>query len=256
MLQDFFVEPKQSSRNRHRERTSEKYTNYKMSTKPATLRAPRKQPTLKAHLKPQQMASTRGRSQSRERAKRGSRKPINHSPKLAARFYSKHKEEFVGLDSKALARKRFQRAILSVRSMVRFTMGFKITKRREEELKNMKLENTYRTEPVKGTGFNADKVNNLVSGILEEHLGNYHYEKSTAPKMARAMSSVISDKVKELKFQRYKFICNVIVGENLGQGFGFCSRGLWDTNTDSCSTSNIQRNNAFAVATVHGVYFE
>ena len=74
--------------------------------------------------------------------------------------------------------------------------------------------------------------------------------------MALQLSDVIKERVKAMKFRRHRVICNVMIGENVGQCFQLASRCIWDAETDNYVTSSYKNGSLFAIATVFAVYLE
>ena len=64
---------------------------------------------------------------------------------------------------------------------------------------------------------------------------------SEEPSLAREIADRTKDLLKSLKKdQRYKFLVQVTVGQNNGQGFRCGSRNFWDSDTDDvCHVSVI-----------------
>ncbi|KAK2170083.1 hypothetical protein LSH36_4g00006 [Paralvinella palmiformis] len=122
-----------------------------------------------------------------------------------------------------LARDRFRRAVFKVKAMIRFGLPLRAPKKEETKEKDKK------------------------------HL---RYSRVTAPNFSRALSTMVIDKMKDLELPRYKFVCNIMIGENKGQCFQYASRSVWNTATDNMATAEMKTAIFFAVATVHAVYLE
>ncbi len=116
--------------------------------------------------------------------------------------------------------------------------------------------NTYKTEPDEKQGFKYYNVKGLINDVLEETLGNYHYNTATANEAVKITVTELTNQVKALKIPRYKIVSYVTVGENRQQGVACASRSVLDENTDSFATAFMKRPSFFAVATVHGSYYE
>ncbi|XP_078483465.1 uncharacterized protein LOC100183423 [Ciona intestinalis] len=81
-------------------------------------------------------------------------------------------------------------------------------------------------------------------------------DSSEGGRLAKILVSEVTDKVKTLGMDRYKFVVNAFVGECKGQGLLIASRGLWDTSTDGHVTVECKTATHFAVVVVHAVYYE
>jgi Tctex-1 family len=57
-----------------------------------------------------------------------------------------------------------------------------------------------------------------------------------------------------LELPRYKYVVQVVVGENKGEGARVSTRCMWDPATDALATESFTNDSLFAVATAYGVY--
>lgn len=121
---------------------------------------------------------------------------------------------------------------------------------------NLKLENTYKMDPDPGKVFASKKVSDAVSSVLESYLSDYTYEAKSCARLTCDLSNMVKARVKEMGFERYKLVCQVVIGEQEQQGINIVSRFLWDKKTDSYATGTYSNGQIYAVATVYGLYFE
>ncbi len=124
------------------------------------------------------------------------------------------------------------------------------------DTKSSTFENSYVMEPGANEKFMSKDVAVLAKTILTQHLSTYTYEASTAGEMSKALSRLILETVKEMNYPRYKFVCNVIIGQICGQGLMYCSRSLWNIKTDNHATAEFSKGNFFCIATLHATYYE
>lgn len=120
----------------------------------------------------------------------------------------------------------------------------------------VKIANTYRLGPNKDEQFNSSKVEKLMTGVLESYLDGETYEPKMCSHLAQNLSEVIKERVKELNFPRYKFICSVVIGQNLNHGVHMASRFLWNNETDNYATATYSKGQMYATATIFATYFE
>ncbi|XP_060085655.1 dynein light chain Tctex-type protein 2B-like [Ylistrum balloti] len=120
----------------------------------------------------------------------------------------------------------------------------------------IKLQNTYRLEPLPKEKFDPSRVNTIMYNVLESYLDGEKYDPKMCSNLAQNLTDVIKNRVKELGYVRYKLICNVIIGENSAQGMRVASRCLWDASTDSYAQASYSKGEIYAVATVYATYFE
>lgn len=161
-------------------------------------------------------------------------------------FSEKTPSPFVGLlASKRLAKRLTSRVLASrTRSLLNSRMSC-LTIHREP---------TYRMEPE--FKFNVPKVENIASRVLEDRLSDVDYSPRLCSNISRLISDEIKDRVKALKFDRYKIIVIVFVGENKEHGIQISSRSAWDDKVDTFATSKYQNSAIYATATVYGIYNE
>ncbi|NWV56054.1 TC1D4 protein, partial [Daphoenositta chrysoptera] len=119
-----------------------------------------------------------------------------------------------------------------------------------------RLENTYRMGPDKGCKFNAERVQRVLEGTLAIALGTAVYSPQGSAPLAQSLTELLQSRAKEVVPPRYKLVCHVVLGQQGQQSLVVASRGLWDPETDSFASATFSNASLFAVATVHGVYFE
>lgn len=122
--------------------------------------------------------------------------------------------------------------------------------------KPAKLENTYRMAPDPDYKFSVARVEGALKSILESFLVGEEYEADKCSKMAQNLTEVIKDRMKSMAFPRYKYVCNVAIGQNANQSMQCASRCLWNTDTDSFAVATYKNSSIYAIATVYGLYFE
>ena len=115
-------------------------------------------------------------------------------------------------------------------------------------------ENTYRMEPDKR--FDIEEAREVVYDILEENFSDVKYEPIPMAQLAKRVSIVIKDKMKRLGYDRFKFVCNVTVGQQENQSVKVASRFLWDAKRDNWFNCTYSNQDLFAVAAVFALYYE
>ena len=118
----------------------------------------------------------------------------------------------------------------------------------------LKVEPTYRMEP--RTRVQVEKISPIVDKILQEKLEGHCYDSKICNTMCQSLSDEIKEKVKRLKFDRYKLVTHVLMGELRNQGMQVSSRCVWDDTCDDFATCNYQGKDLFCTVTVYGVYHE
>ncbi|KAK6187951.1 hypothetical protein SNE40_005867 [Patella caerulea] len=119
-----------------------------------------------------------------------------------------------------------------------------------------KLENTYKMNPDEGKGFYPDRMRKAITEVLETNLDEVTYSAKNAGILAENLTEMIKSRIKLLKLDRYKIVCNVILGQCLEQGLESASRCVWDQKVDNYACVTYKNKTLFVVATVYGIYFE
>ncbi|KAF1414433.1 Tctex1 domain-containing protein 4, partial [Spheniscus humboldti] len=119
-----------------------------------------------------------------------------------------------------------------------------------------RLENTYRMQPDEGCKFDAGQVQQVLEGALASTLGTTVYSPQGSAPLAQSLAELLRSQAKEVVPPRYKLVCHVLLGQQGQQSLLVASRALWDPESDSFASATFSNTSLFAVATVHGVYFE
>ncbi|NWH42755.1 TC1D4 protein, partial [Fregata magnificens] len=119
-----------------------------------------------------------------------------------------------------------------------------------------RLENTYRMQPDKGCKFDAGRVQRVLEGALAGTLGTTVYSPQGSAPLAQSLAELLRNRAKEVVPPRYKLVCHVLLGQQGQQSLLVASRALWNPESDSFASATFSNTSLFAVATVHGVYFE
>ena len=120
----------------------------------------------------------------------------------------------------------------------------------------MRLENTYKMKPDDDKTFSSWKVKVEVESILHDNLKDVKYDSKQCANLCRDLSQMIRNRIKDLGFVRYRIISNVIIGQCLEQGLEFASRCVWDDKVDNHASVTYKNHSIFAIALIHGVFFE
>ena len=118
------------------------------------------------------------------------------------------------------------------------------------------LENTYKMSPDRGTVFNCSKIRQITEEILEQELSNQKYNHVTCGALTCDLAVKIKAAVKDLGFPRYKIVCQIVVGQVQDQGLEAASRSVWDSKTDNYACVSYKNDSIFAIALIHGIYYE
>ena len=120
----------------------------------------------------------------------------------------------------------------------------------------VKYQNTFKMEAEEDAAFKSSKVVSVMEDILSAHLDDMTYDPVKVKELVPRLSTIIKSRVKTLNFDRHRIVCNLTIGQNMGQGVEFASRCLWDESRDSWACASYTNDTIFAIATVHGVNYE
>lgn len=123
-------------------------------------------------------------------------------------------------------------------------------------LENLTMqENTYKMEP--DEFFLTGKARVIIRDVLEAHLKAKSYIAEESKRLSVEISEEIKRKVKaEAPVERYKLVCVVWIGQQLGQGVHISSRCLWNASFDNFAQETYRNDDLFAQASVYAVFVE
>jgi len=94
----------------------------------------------------------------------------------------------------------------------------------------------------------------LLKDSLAEQLEGMKYEGEKCAEAAKSLSDTIRNRLKELPYERYKYVVQVVIGERREQGIKMGTRCFWDSNTDNQASETFMNDQLFCVATSYAVY--
>ncbi|XP_064629632.1 dynein light chain Tctex-type protein 2B-like [Lineus longissimus] len=121
---------------------------------------------------------------------------------------------------------------------------------------NQQYENTYRVKPTDENKFRGYTIERAVMEVLEGRLENIKYDPIQAANLTKELSTSIRNKLKDLNFPRYKYVVNVVLGQNAEQSVAIASRNLWDPAVDNYAAVTYKNKFIFATAVMFAAYFE
>ncbi|XP_066583843.1 dynein light chain Tctex-type protein 2B-like [Prorops nasuta] len=123
-----------------------------------------------------------------------------------------------------------------------------------DELRIETEQATYRIRPSLSEKFRPLSAKEIIHNVLFDQLSTRTYNPDEAIQWTKDIADLIRDKVKELKFNRYKYIVNVVLGERHGAGVKIGARCIWDAEADTNISDSFLNDTIFCVATVYAVY--
>uniref|UniRef100_A0AAG5D5V1 Uncharacterized protein n=1 Tax=Anopheles atroparvus TaxID=41427 RepID=A0AAG5D5V1_ANOAO len=105
--------------------------------------------------------------------------------------------------------------------------------------------------------FNREACEAILRETMDKSLHGVEYSSYFAPSICQQICEDIKTRVKDLKFDRYKIIVTVTIGERYMQGLKAISQFLWDPERDSYATHVYDASPSLvAVGTIYAIYFD
>ncbi|XP_045243204.2 dynein light chain Tctex-type protein 2B isoform X2 [Macaca fascicularis] len=104
-------------------------------------------------------------------------------------------------------------------------------------------------------GFRPSVVKDCIHAVLKEELANAQYSPEEMPQLTKHLSENIKDKLKEMGFDRYKMVVQVVIGEQRGEGVFMASRCFWDADTDNYTHDVFMNDSLFCVVAAFGCFY-
>ncbi|NP_001279703.1 tctex1 domain-containing protein 2 [Callorhinchus milii] len=116
-------------------------------------------------------------------------------------------------------------------------------------------ENSYIIRPNFQNKFKAPRVKDSIRHVLKEELSGKVYDPEEVPGLTKRIAETIKDEVKEMDFDRYKVVVQVVLGEQRGEGVKMVARCFWDADTDNFAQEVYMNESLFCVAAAFGIYY-
>ncbi|XP_046573131.1 dynein light chain Tctex-type protein 2B-like isoform X1 [Haliotis rubra] len=124
-----------------------------------------------------------------------------------------------------------------------------------EENASESSSNTYIIRPNFQHKFRPVTVKEMIHVVLAEHLTGKVYNSEETTELTKTISDDIKTKLKDLGYDRYKFIVQVVIGEQRGEGVKMACRCFWDSDTDNYAQDIFMNDSIFCVAAAFGVFY-
>jgi len=92
---------------------------------------------------------------------------------------------------------------------------------------------TYLLKPRPGTKFLRRDVENTITTVLRSCTQGVDYRPDDMAVLCKEWAAEIQDAIKQLGYERYKLVTQVVIAEANGQGLRLASRCLWDAEEDN-----------------------
>ena len=123
------------------------------------------------------------------------------------------------------------------------------------DLVEQELLHSYSIRPKISQKFRSAEVKELLHSILLTTLADKEYNTETFTDLSKSICAEIKEKLKNLNYDRYKFIVQCVIGEQKGAGINMSGRCMWDSDTDNFAESIYMNESLFCVAAAYGVYY-
>ncbi|XP_043491075.1 dynein light chain Tctex-type protein 2B-like [Polistes fuscatus] len=123
------------------------------------------------------------------------------------------------------------------------------------EGENDSSEPVYRICPHLYDKFKPLSAKEVIHNVLFDQLSTKTYNAQEAVQWTKNIADILKVKIKELQFKRYKYVVNVVLGEQHGAGIKMGTRCIWDAEADAYAFDSFINDTIFCVATVYAVYF-
>uniref|UniRef100_A0A914UGM2 Tctex1 domain containing 2 n=1 Tax=Plectus sambesii TaxID=2011161 RepID=A0A914UGM2_9BILA len=102
--------------------------------------------------------------------------------------------------------------------------------------------------------FRPSVIQGCLHEVLVEQLSDKEYDSKTVHQLTTTVADAVRARMKSQELDRYKFIVQVVIGEQRGEGTKMCARCYWDADTDNFAHDLFINSSLFCVATVFGVF--
>ncbi|KAG1688601.1 hypothetical protein DVH05_003527 [Phytophthora capsici] len=98
------------------------------------------------------------------------------------------------------------------------------------------------------------KMKQIIGQVLLEKLDNATYQSDRAAALTREIADSVKMKLKECNFPRFKYVVQVVIGEQRGEGVRMGCRCFWDSETDCYASETFSNDSLFCVTTAYSIY--
>ncbi|XP_073445477.1 dynein light chain Tctex-type protein 2B isoform X1 [Dendrobates tinctorius] len=116
-------------------------------------------------------------------------------------------------------------------------------------------DNSYCIRPNFQHKFRTAAVRDCIRSVLKEELKSKQYIPEEVPQLTRSLSETIKEKLKDMGFDRYKMVVQVVIGEQRGEGVKMAARCFWDADTDNYAEEVFMNEYLFCVAAAFGCFY-
>nr|CCA14559.1 hypothetical protein TRIADDRAFT_18983 [Albugo laibachii Nc14] len=100
----------------------------------------------------------------------------------------------------------------------------------------------------------TSKIKQILSHILQEKLEKYVYQADKSAALTKELTDTIKTQLRAANYPRFKYIVQVVLGEQRGEGVRMGCRCLWDAGIDCYASETFVNDSFFCVAVAYAVY--
>mmetsp|Transcript_9069 Transcript_9069/g.22507 ORF Transcript_9069/g.22507 Transcript_9069/m.22507 type:complete len:120 (-) Transcript_9069:64-423(-) len=115
-------------------------------------------------------------------------------------------------------------------------------------------EKTYQIKPHFRKKFKPLQVKQIIEEVMAEKLQGEKYHVDKAARAAKEITDLVKAKLKEMDWDRYKYVVQCVIGEQRGEGVKMGSRCYWDQDTDNSASATFSNDSLFCACVAFGVY--
>ncbi|KAL0121828.1 hypothetical protein PUN28_006944 [Cardiocondyla obscurior] len=91
----------------------------------------------------------------------------------------------------------------------------------------------YQIRPRLQEKFKPLSAKEIIHDVLFDQLATKSYDAEAASQWTKDIADIIERKIKDLRFNRYKYVVNVVLGQQHGAGVKIGTRCIWDAEADT-----------------------
>ncbi|XP_039250691.2 dynein light chain Tctex-type protein 2B-like [Styela clava] len=116
-------------------------------------------------------------------------------------------------------------------------------------------ENTYLIRPNFQHKFKPAEVKEIIHEVVKEELDGKDYDGEQVAEWVQNIGNNTKAKLKAMGYDRYKFVVQVVIGEQRGEGVKMGCRCFWDSDTDNYAQDIFMNKSMFCVVAAFGIFF-
>ncbi|TMW62678.1 hypothetical protein Poli38472_005296 [Pythium oligandrum] len=98
------------------------------------------------------------------------------------------------------------------------------------------------------------KMKQVISQVLQDKLEAVTYQSERSSALTKEIADAIKFQLKACNYTRCKYVVQVVIGEQRGEGVRMGCRCFWDPETDCYASETFSNESLFCVATAYSIY--